>query len=137
MKNSLIVLSLAAAITLMASFGFAGTATMRVTVPFDFYVGSESLPAGNYTFEMGSGLMPTASLVTIRTEDGTGICMFVTQTGTDANSGNLLFNRYGHKHFLSSISIRGFKAVLKTQALEKELRAQSYRESRVITIAQR
>jgi len=138
MRNNLVVLSLVAAFTLMASFGFAGSgAVMRITVPFDFYAGSEQLPAGEYTFEMASGIEKTGSLVTIRTQKGVGMCMLVTRPGTDAIDSKLLFNKYGNKHFLSSVSIQGFKAGVKMQKLERELRAQLQKQSNVVNIAQK
>jgi len=138
MRKNLVVLSLVAAFTLMASFGFAGSgAAMRITVPFDFYAGSEQLPAGEYTFEMASGITSTGSLVTIRTQKGMGMCMLITQPGTDAIDSKLLFNKYGDKHFLSSVSIQGFKAGVKMQKLEQELRAQFQKQKDVVTIAQK
>jgi hypothetical protein len=138
MRKNLVVLSMLAAFTLMASFGSAGSgAAMRITVPFDFYAGSQQLPAGEYTFEMASGITQTGSLVTIRTQKGEGMCMLVTHPGQDATDSKLLFNRYGDKHFLSSVSIQGFKAGVKMQKLEQELRAQFQKQKDVVTIAQK
>jgi hypothetical protein len=138
MKKNLVVLSLVAAFTLMTSFAFAGSgAAMRINVPFDFYAGSQQMPAGEYTFEMASGITQTGSLVTIRTHKGVGMCMLVTHPGQDAIDSKLLFNKYGDKHFLSSVSIQGFKAGVKMQKLEKELRAQFQKQKDVVTIAQK
>jgi hypothetical protein len=138
MRKNLVVLSLVAAFTLMASFGFAGSGTaMRITVPFDFYAGNEQLPAGDYTFEMASGITQTGSLVTIRTQKGVGMCMLITRPGTDAADSKLLFNKYGDRHFLSAVSIQGFTAGVKMQKLEKELRAQFQKQKDVVTIAQK
>jgi hypothetical protein len=138
MRKNLVVLSLVAAFTLMASFGFAGSgAAMRITVPFDFYAGSEQLPAGEYTFEMASGITQTGSLVTIRTQKGAGMCMLVTHPGQNAVDSKLRFNKYGDKHFLTSVSIQGFTAGVKMQKLEKELRAQFQKQKDVVTIAQK
>jgi hypothetical protein len=137
MRKNLVVLSLVAALTLMASIGFAGLRTaMRITVPFDFYAEGKQLPAGDYTFEMASGIMPTGNLVTIRTPEGKGICMLVTRPGTDAIDGKLQFNKYGDMYFLSSVSIQGFKAGIQMHKLETELRAQLQKKNNVITIAQ-
>jgi hypothetical protein len=135
MKKNLVILSLVAVCTLFASLGFAGTATMRVRVPFDFYAGDQQLPAGEYTFQMGSPLAQTGSVVTVRAKEGTGMCILVSQAGTDAGDTKLLFNQYGSKHFLSSVSIQGLKAGLRMVQLEKEMRAQA--EGSKITIAQR
>jgi hypothetical protein len=137
MKNNLVILSLVAVFTLFAGFGFAGTATMRISVPFDFYAGDQQLPAGEYTFQMGSPLAQTASVVTVRAKGGTGLCILATQPGTDAADAKLLFNKYGNKHFLTSVSIKGLKAGVQMMRLEKELRAQTERDRNTVTIAQR
>jgi hypothetical protein len=63
--------------------------------------------------------------------------MLVTRPGTDAIDSKLLFNKYGNKHFLSSVSIQGFKAGVKMQKLERELRAQLQKQSNVVNIAQK
>jgi len=136
MRKNLVVLSLVAAFTLMASFGFAGSGTaMRITVPFDFYLEDQLLPAGDYRIEMGSGFVPTASMVTIRAVDGTGIRILLTlsETGSGDDSSYLKFNRYGERYFLSSVSIGNNKAKVKMYTLEKELRSQN-QESQVTTL---
>jgi len=135
MKRNLLVLSLVVAFTLMVSSAFAGSAAMRITVPFEFYAGTDKLPAGEYTFEMASGLEQTGSMVTIRTAEGTGMCMLLSVPGADPTYSKLLFNKYGSKHFLSSVSIKGYKSDLKMQKLEKELRAQSAQSPNLVTIA--
>jgi len=137
MKNNLVILSLVAVFTLFAGFGFAGTATMRISIPFDFYAGDQQLPAGEYTFQMGSPLAQTSSVVTVRAKGGAGLCILATQPGTDAADAKLLFNKYGNRHFLSSVSIRGLKAGVPMVKLEKELRAQAERDQSTVTIAQR
>jgi hypothetical protein len=137
MKKNLVVLSLVAAFILMASFGFAGLRTaMRVTIPFDFYAENQKLPAGEYTFEMTSGMLPSGSIVTIRSLKGRAICTLITRPGTELVDAKLLFNKYGNTHFLSTVSIEGFKASVRMQNLEKELRAQLRNQVNVVAIAQ-
>jgi hypothetical protein len=65
--------------------------------------------------------------------------MMLTRLGTEKNldSSHLLFNKYGDKHFLSSVSIRGHKAAVRMQKLERELRAQIEKERSVVRIAQK
>jgi hypothetical protein len=138
MRNNLLILSLAALCTLFAGFGFAGAGTtMRISVPFDFYAGNQHLAAGDYVFEIGSGLAQPASVVTVRQKAGTGLCILLTQAGTDGNSTKLAFNKYGDKHFLSGVSIRGLKAGVQMLRLEKELRAQVEKDRNVLIIAQK
>jgi hypothetical protein len=137
MKRNLLAFSLVASLAFIACSAFSDAPTMRVNVPFDFYAGNEQLPAGEYTFEMESGLVQTGSKVTIRTNGGAGICFLLTMPETDASSAKLLFNKYGNKHFLSSVSIKGFKAGLKAQRLEKELRAQTAKPDSIAIVAQK
>ena len=140
MRTNLVVFSLVVALTLMASFGFAEPgAAMRISVPFDFYAGDQQLPAGEYTVQMGSGFLPTASVVTILQVNGSATCMLATQPGTDADlsATQLQFNKYGNKRFLSTVSIRGFKADIKMLKLERELRARAEQESDLVIIAQK
>lgn len=140
MKNNLVVLSLVAAFILTASFGMAGTGVvMTINVPFDFYAGDQKLPAGEYRFEMGSGFLPTAAVVTVRAKDGTGIWVMATQAGTDesASLNQLSFNQYGDKQFLSSVSIQGFKAGVKALKIERETRSQLEKERSTVIVAQK
>lgn len=138
MRKNLRVLSFVAVCTLFSSFALAGPgATLRINVPFDFYAGNQQLPAGNYVFEMGSGSVDRAPIVKVSTKNGEGICMLVTLPGTGDADERLLFNKYGNKHFLAGASIRGIKAGIPMQKLEKELRAQAERDRNVITVAQR
>ena len=138
MKRNLVFLSMVVVFSLIASFSFSGAkAVMHVSVPFDFYMEEQLLPAGNYDFEIGPGQDAIASFVTVRSEDGAGIRMMTTQPGVDANATtNLLrFNQYGEKHFLSSVSINGNKASLKMIPLEKELKSQLWKSQSTTTIA--
>ena len=141
MKKNLVVLSIVAVMTLMAGFSFAGVGVrMHISVPFDFYAGGQQLPAGEYEIEMGSGLLPTTALVTVRTENGTAICILNTKAGSAAgpSANHLRFNKYGDKHFLSGVSIQGFKAGFRMLTLERELKAQVQKEqSSVVFVAQK
>ena len=139
MNKILVLLSVAAALSLMAGLAFAGMGVaMHVNVPFDFYLEDQLLPAGEYNFEMGSLGGATASSVTVRATDGTGIMMIAALPGVDSNKvmGHLLFNQYGEKHFLSGVSIRGHKATLKMLKFEKELRSQLEKTRSTTTVAQ-
>ena len=138
MRNNLVILSLVAALALTACVAFAGAPVgMRINVPFEFYAGDQRLPAGEYTFEMESGLVATGSRVTVQSKDGAGLFFMMTQPGTDEASSRLLFNKYGNRHFLTSVSIQGFKAAVSATKLEKELRAQITDQKNVVLVAQK
>ncbi len=137
MRHSLMILSLVAVMAIAAGFGFAGSiAGMRISVPFDFYAGDQQLPAGEYTFSMESGLVATGSKVVVQSPNGKGLFFLMTRPGTDKTASRLLFNKYDNRHFLSSISIQGFKASVRITKLEKELRAQLPNSKNVILVAQ-
>jgi len=138
MKRNL-VLSSIAAFGLMAAFAVAGTGfTMHISVPFDFYLEDQLVPAGEYRFDMASTNSATASFVTVRSTDGKGIRMLAATPGVDPDmdTNHLRFNKYGDKYFLYGISIRGHRASLKTFKLEKELRSQIEKSNGTVTIAQ-
>lgn len=138
MKNNLVILSLVAVLVLTASFAYAGNYVgMRIIVPFDFFAGDQQLPAGEYTFAMESGLDATGSKVTVYAKDGTAVCFLLTRSGTGETANRLLFNQYGNKRFISSISIKGFTAAVKTTKLEKELGAEIQNRESVVLVSQK
>jgi hypothetical protein len=110
-------------------FAFTGVEA-RATIPFDFYIENQLLPAGEYVFNMGRAGYATSSAVTVRSKEGVVILMVSTLTDVNEDHSNayLKFNRYGNKHFLSSVAIRSYKANLVATNLEKEMRAQLKRE---------
>jgi hypothetical protein len=124
MKRTLVLLSFVAILTIMAVFACAGSAVvLRGDVPFDFYVENQMLPAGEYHFEMGSIGGATASTVTVRSRDGMVVAFVTTRPGSNGNTiaGQLSFNHYSGKYFLSSVECPGYKADLRTTKHEKEL----------------
>ena len=138
MRHHLALLSLVAVLALTAAIAYAAANVgMRITVPFDFYAGDQILPAGEYAFAMESGLAATGSQVTIQAKDGKGICILLARPDTDEAASRLLFAKYGDKHFLSSVSIQGFQAAVKTTKLERELQAQLQKQPNVILFAQK
>ncbi len=140
MKKNLILLSVVAVIGLMASFCFAGAGIgMRVNVPFDFYLGDQLFPAGEYNVQMTSGNQATASHVIVWATNGAGNRMLMTTPGSDKNQtvNQLSFNKYGKKCFLSTVLIGGHKATVKVFDIEKEVRAQMETAPSTITVAQK
>jgi hypothetical protein len=138
MKTNLVLLSAAAVFILMSTVAFAGTGiAMNVHVPFDFYAGDRLLQAGDYTFEMGSGNAAIASVVMIRSQQNPAVIMLTIPGRSGSESAQLLFNQYGEKHFLNTVSIRGFEAKLKMFSLEKELSARMQNARNTILVAQK
>jgi hypothetical protein len=138
MKNTIVILSLVVVLALTTSVGFAGaSALMRVHIPFEFYAGDQQMPAGDYTVSMESSLFATGSQVRIHSQDGQRICFLLAHPGKDEAASQMSFNRYGNKHFLATVSIKGFRAALRATKLEHEIRAQLQTQQNVVTIAQK
>jgi len=115
MKHNLVSLSMVGVLALTAGFGFAGSnIQMHVNVPFSFYAGEQQLAAGEYLVEMESGNLPSEKIVTLRAQNGNGVCVLAAQpeTKTDPSLNQLQFKKSGEKRVLSGVSIQGFKAAV-------------------------
>ena len=75
---------------------------VTATVPFEFFVGPQAMPAGEYTIE--SGALPGALYVT--KSDQSIFAFALGQTGAGARSGQvkLVFDHYGKQYFLREVS---------------------------------
>ena len=74
-------------------------------IPFEFSVGNNVLPAGEYTVSK----MTRDSLVIRSVDFGTSDIFLTisTQAGTTPNQSALVFNRYGDQYFLSKVWTTG------------------------------
>ncbi len=95
----------AIALLTIASFVTAGSALaadrgVEATVPFDFSVGSHLLPAGTYTIAS-----PSEGVLEIRNSDRQIVATTVALVAHDdaKGRGDLVFDRYGNKYFLSEV----------------------------------
>lgn len=138
MRNNLVVLSFVVVFGMMAAFAFAGE-NMRIDIPFAFYMGDQLCPAGEYQFGMNHGNYATGSFVNVWAPKDGDNRILMTTAGTDmhATASQLVFNKYGQRLFLNTISINGHKATLKVHGLERELRSQVEQAPAIITVAQR
>lgn len=94
--------------------------TIRVTVPFNFTVGTAEMPAGTYTISRVSssvieitGSTTKKSVVSIVRSEG---------ASSSDSTPKLVFNQYGDRYSLSQVS-RGYGAIvmqLPTSKLEQE-----------------
>jgi hypothetical protein len=80
--------------------------TKKVSVDFDFYAGKKLMPAGNYEFK----LIPNNShrLVQVRnTKTGafSTIASVPNQNTNSAKPGEIKFNKYGDRYYLSRIRL--------------------------------
>lgn len=99
MKNTRFVVSVVFAAFVLLASAFSQTGAIRVTVPFDFTVGKQTLPAGDYRVAISGSLLQVARI------DGPGVSTVSTSyTGGGANQDltpRLAFHCYGNRHFLS------------------------------------
>ncbi len=74
--------------------------TVKANVPFDFVVGSKTMPAGEYTFALnGTGALRISQL---NGPQVAGI-IAVPVAGSDNAAPRLLFHRYGQRAFLAEV----------------------------------
>jgi hypothetical protein len=96
-----IALSIAA--TLVASgTAFAQNHTVQATVPFNFTVGSTSLPAGTYTVKNVNSDGTVLGLSNQEQNVAT-IVMGQADANGAAQNGKMIFHKYGDRYFLSEI----------------------------------
>jgi hypothetical protein len=99
MKNTRFVVSVVFAAFVLLASAFAQTGAIRVTVPFDFTVGKQTLAAGDYKVSISGSLLHVARI------DGRAASTVSTNyTGGGANQDltpRLIFHCYGNRHFLS------------------------------------
>ena len=116
MKKTIAFLSFAAILAVMVSMANAGDAVvLRGEVPFDFYVGGQLVPAGEYHFEMGRVGDATTDSVTIVKADGEMVAYANTRPGNqpDGSSSQLTFHVHDGVRVLASVESPGFKADLR------------------------
>ena len=100
MKNTRFMVAAAFALFVLLTLAFAQTGAIRVSVPFDFTVGKQTLAAGEYRVTInGTSLLQVARI------NGPGVAIVSTNyTGGGPNqnlSPRLIFHSYGNRHFLS------------------------------------
>jgi hypothetical protein len=127
MKKSLVVsFALVAMILGLAAAATAGSAPrMKVDIPFDFYLGDQMLPAGEYLIEMPNLMMasPTGSFVVVRNEDGSVYHCLHANTGEYARgfAWQVTFHKYGETYFFAKVQNSSFVSTLPKTRAEKEM----------------
>jgi len=104
---------------------------LKANIPFDFYVGTQKLPAGEYT------VTRLADPAVLRIYDGNGHASVSMSTGVYNRAGTpkglLIFNRYAEQTFLSEVRWRegSVDRQLMQSSLEARI-AKNHRAERVI-----
>ncbi len=103
-KTSFVVLALTVLVALTAISAYAQTFIVRANIPFDFYVGSSVMPAGEYTFDtlMGNGIGRIWSADLHRSM----AVLFqpsMLPVGVEKGTVTLTFHRYDKTYFLTEV----------------------------------
>jgi hypothetical protein len=124
MKKRLMVLAAVMTLTVMASARVAqAQQSLVINIPFDFVAGNQLLPAGEYAVKLSG---PQHSLILIDRKYSLA-SSFMNTNAVAANEipaeSKLVFNRYGHRYFLSQIWTVGNSngRQLQKSAREKEI----------------
>ncbi|MGC2529299.1 MAG: hypothetical protein WA639_16235 [Candidatus Acidiferrum sp.] len=140
MKKRTLILAAVVALTVMASArAVQAQEAFVVNIPFDFVAGNQLLPAGEYSVKI-SGTQHTLLLIDRKYSLASP---FLNTNAVDASEiqsqSKLVFNRYGHRYFLSLIWGAGdFQGrQLQKSAREKEiaLTAKVENQDQVILVA--
>jgi hypothetical protein len=90
-------------VLLVASAAQAQQTNIRANVPFDFVVGNQSYPAGEYNLKSVSGTGIPIRVDNLQ-ESAVGLVLSQTCTASEpANSTKLVFHRLGEHYFLYQI----------------------------------
>ena len=122
MKHITVLAFLTAALISMAS-ARAHAQASAFTVPFDFSVGNQVLPAGSYQVSY----YPTKSAIQIRSQDERFHALNAIHTADPSTSDNVVvFTKYGNQYFLHEVlcGAVSMHVALPTSKLEKRARIQ-------------
>ncbi len=126
---------------LVAGSAIAQTVDVRADVPFNFAVGSKTLPAGTYDVRTIDGR--DSKMLLLQARDGNTSMIAgsnATENPKPADRTKLVFNQYGSRYFLSEIWVNGNRRgrQLPKTSREKELAkdfAQDLTQRRVEIVA--
>ena len=135
MKTHLLRTSILAVVAIVAVH--AQTLNFKVKVPFDFIVGGQTLPAGQYSVDVRT----VSGVVTINCVDQKGaagtIGLPLSAVGAQ-NEEKLVFHRYGDTYFLAQVWAGGsYGRKLPTTNREHELAAKRLDPDNITVVASR
>lgn len=114
--------------------------TLEASVPFEFVVGNRVFPAGNYTFEMATGLPKTSDqsgVLIVRNRERnlySAVATGVIAEGNAQISPKLMFVRDRERVYLSKVWRQGNQAGLMVPTSPNATEPQDWEESRVLTV---
>ena len=104
----------------VTSTGANSGINLRATIPFDFILRDETLPAGTYTFAATS----TNDLFIIRGQDSSRGIFFMTSaafTKSNPGSAKLIFRKYDNQYFLAGMSAYDANYEVNKSSKERQL----------------
>ena len=107
MKKQLISLAMSLALLASAAAYAQSSQLMKVNVPFDFSVGSASLPAGEYSVSSDDNAGGVITLQNQKAHKGALTLSQVCESRKAAPHSELIFHRYGDSYFLSEVWVSG------------------------------
>jgi hypothetical protein len=110
---------------LAVSFGHAQSG-IRVNVPFNFGIGGQTFPAGEYTLKP---LLQFPHTVLLQSQTGRALSYIGTnsmQSRDVAGSTKLIFSRYGGQYFLNEMWIAGSEVGWQTMKSPLEIQLAKY-----------
>jgi hypothetical protein len=132
MKSSELMISIIFASLFLLTPAFAQTVPIRVTVPFDFTVGDQRLPAGEYRV----AIVSDSALRVLRMDESTVAHVVTTFISGGPNldpTPKLIFHRYGDRRFLFQVWTGEVGRELFASASESEYARTTKQES--VTVA--
>jgi hypothetical protein len=93
-------------LTLSATAGARDFERYTVKLDFDFMVGEQRMPAGEYSFQVFEGDNSRRMVLVLnQATNQHALYQAIPVTRPDANSAPLVFNKYGDQHYVSRISL--------------------------------
>ncbi len=93
-------------ITLSVGSSYADTVRLevRANIPFDFVVGTKTLPQGTYTMKLDN-MLPNVLVIYGQDNNEGALALSITALEKDIqdSSPKLVFNRYGDQYFLTQV----------------------------------
>jgi hypothetical protein len=132
MKRTTVLAYLAATLISMGS-ACAHAQAPRFTVPFDFTVGNQVLPAGTYQVSYA-----TQNTILIRSKDGRFHAVTTTLADDkESYGGELIFAKYGNQYFLHEVLCAdvAMNVEIPKSRLEKQARIQEAQLPHIETVA--
>jgi hypothetical protein len=109
---------------------------LKVNIPFEFSVGDEALPAGEYTVRQLS-----QGFLVIENADGSATEIFstiVARASKTPDESSLVFHRYGDEYFLSTIWMTGNitgREIFKSRPVRESTMSKSATERQTVVLS--